>query len=1120
MYAREAYGIHSVFLKKPVANIRYHQYERYRTNSDLNLEFFSLPSDVVVDVKDINPDKYYVVGNIDTDKMGCKDKNCTYDFPSRIFLPYDIPLENNASCATGMFDVYQDPGISADTCSIQDASGRYFRKFNKKSNELLDSSIEEGGNTRGGAKAGGLKCSEQLASLPSSIDLREFYQGAASPGYCGKVDAVCTTDEELIYSVDNGLNIRPCNYGVNDIKIVGAYFSVIENYSNNVTTSFRNVWNQYKANPNSYLFQVTLANIGGSDPSPGQPKTLFVYYTIGTHPRVFSAYAWENWMFDFTQLTDQISLINASEQCSNCDMPAMNDIGIVAGYYTPASNFNFSQNKPVDNTKSQDVTTIAQQKWFDFTQDSNLVFTINNSTMNYKLTESQPAVKTFFIVYTIYSFNPKYTFVAQGLESTNFDFTQITKNLYDKTNIQYRKLYKASDSILDSSSITLKPALFGGLKCSEQIGPSSATYPSWKLIGLGKTGPSYCKPSPASCDLTNATSYTDPMKSYTLDDVVIRSAHYGSTNGFRWMNDYAQSSQKIYMTKNATPENITSFSNTYSTLSSTVTPQQGTSILPQLIRGWELYKRTQQLLAGNGWNRIFTPFPVWSPIDMFSNASISIFNKTMVVLHDTDKQIWYTLDYTVSQPTWVRHGASAAAVELSSDYMMWFRAADNTPWRALDIRTTSVYNRPCLACANNFQTVAKDDYHYSIEGNMNGGGGIMWAVYSDLTNDRRDAASFPNTPYRYLSIDRKPGITNVGVYIDSRFALMYIENFKTSKWQDRSSKGSFIKVSMFDYAVALIGTDRNLYYSPDIRTTEPAFLIAYGPVSNVSLTEWSDGTIVICYISSLGDIRYATIPSTVGFIYTLPPPDPAPGQPKSVLITYTIGNLPIRFSYQSSDIGNPLSYEGMKQMVLTRYKTQPKNYAVGEVTIVRACYNTFDSPTQGDVTALVRQYFSSFLSSSSPSSFSFNVNNSLVGYNDPYPGYLKRLFITYKVGDIPTLFTDSAAERTTYNFSTIVSTVSLINQNTSCELDPTDNQFYRPWYRIGGEGLNSSTITMQKARNGGDSCSIQYSTKPLSSTISIGSSSPTRCSSINAVCKEVVSSNDDSNYTYSSARVL
>ena len=278
MYAGEAYDVHPYHLRKVIGNPKYLNYESKRPNSNRRLETFALPSDVVVDVGDLDPTKYYRVGNIDPVKMGCKTANCIYDFPTRIFLPYDVPKENNAVCKKGLLDVYDDPGISVESCTLKDASNRYFRAFTKRSTSLLDKSVEEGGNTIVGAKVGGLSCSQQLTVLPPTFDTREIYEGASSPGFCVKTDAVCDTSDELIYSVDAGINPKGCSFRIDDIRIVGAYFSPSENYANNVTVRFREIWSAYKTNPTTYTFQITKTNLQSSIPTSN--NILFVYYTI------------------------------------------------------------------------------------------------------------------------------------------------------------------------------------------------------------------------------------------------------------------------------------------------------------------------------------------------------------------------------------------------------------------------------------------------------------------------------------------------------------------------------------------------------------------------------------------------------------------------------------------------------------------------------------------------------------------------------------------------------------------------------------------------------------------------------------------------------------------------
>ncbi len=90
----------------------------------------------------------------------------------------------------------------------------------------------------------------------------------------------------------------------------------------------------------------------------------------------------------------------------------------------------------------------------------------------------------------IYSFLP--------ITSTgSADWSSCTRSTTD--NLWYRPILKQTNEVLDSATITTTPAQFGGRTCSQQIGPTTTTYPFSKIMGSGTSALSYCPPQNAVC---------------------------------------------------------------------------------------------------------------------------------------------------------------------------------------------------------------------------------------------------------------------------------------------------------------------------------------------------------------------------------------------------------------------------------------------------------------------------------------------------------------------------------------------------------------------------------------------------------------------------------------------
>ena len=133
-------------------------------------------------------------------------------------------------------------------------------------------------------------------------------------------------------------------------------------------------------------------------------------------------------------------------------------------------------------------------------------------------------------------YNPLSIYTIRPITSTGSqDYASCTRNTTD--NLWYRPLGKRTD--LETLTKTGSAARYGGLTCTQQIGPVSTTYPSTKIVGSGTTAPSYCPPIPASCQ--NAvtdnqdTNYTffDPVLGNTfipVDCSFVAGPEYWGTN--------------------------------------------------------------------------------------------------------------------------------------------------------------------------------------------------------------------------------------------------------------------------------------------------------------------------------------------------------------------------------------------------------------------------------------------------------------------------------------------------------------------------------------------------------------------------------------------------------------
>lgn len=1155
MRSSEAYGSDpNVFERKK---------EHHRTYRKKPIEHFALPANVIDSASKLDPTKYYVVGSLNQSVSTTvsapilNGEACKSQYPSSVFVEY-IPTPNDhAICSTGTLDVYNDPGISDVTCTLTDSNKNYYRYFQKKSDSLLDTPSSQGGATLKKSQYGGRTCSQQLAFYPSNLDTRTLGKGPLSLGFCPPVDAVCATGDEGLYTVDKSVPGQKCNLSINDIIIVSAYYGArsgngsnysgryvlpfvlsrwnefvnnanknfifipntdypggdiayrdipfsqcateckaLENcggYSTNKTkgsgcwlktravygnvtnantryysggTSTTNNDTYYYPTPANYNLTILPANLGG-DPAPGVPKMLYVNYRIGQDQTVYTATGGDNQTFDFNQLLTQLSIVN-QQVCNSCIYAALNDVTIQSAFFGTSNN------------QGTNITSRAIMQWNLYKQDTISVFPV---TVAFIQNDPNPGVAKFvFINYTIGSSSTVYTAVSP--EGINFDFSQIVQQVDRVTNgAHYMPLFKVPATVIESSAITKSQALFNGKTCSQQLSSTSNSFPDWKLVGKGTTSPSYCPPQNASCLTYTSMLYVNPSQSFNLNDVTIQRAVYGSANSAIDVTDYVRNT-------------------------------------------WNTFKYCQQqLLTGLAWKQVPVggKFIPWASFSYWPDNAVSIFNNVMTVLDNT-QGIWYTLDYTAPNPVWVLRDGKAYNVELSNERLVWVRGLDLRPYRSNDLTVSGNWYVPNNCCSNAFQVIAKEDIHYELSNNRNGNGSsTMWYVNNAGNwSYFRDGNHFPYQPYQCLSIDRNPGSWERGAYTDGRNNLIFITHFWNAQWVDRAIKGFFSRVCMYNYACAMIGIDRNVYYTPDIRSDEKAFLIAYGPAACVSLCENSSGNRVVTYIKNNNQIFYTVIPSLFGnqpAYYA----DPDPGSTSEQLtVTYTIGKSSKLFSFTAPDYNNiDTMFWHIPLVVQTRATTGAYTYTINDVTIQSAFYYPVNNEGR-NVTSLLQSYWNVFKSNQNSS---FPINNTTMGA-DPLPGFQKRLYVNFKIADYPVTFIDSTTtENQNYTFWYIMTALSYLNNSIPslqpsmmCTKSPSSSLFYRPWYSIPAQVQNSAPITTSFPANGGRSCSAL---NPLGETslLDTGTSSPTYCPPQNAKCADVITSNVDSNYSYPSTPV-
>ena len=903
-------------------------------------------------------------------------------------------------------------------------------------------------------------------------------------------------------------------------------------FNSNMTTNNNRDSYFYPAAFN-YTLSINPTTMGG-DPFPGTRKFLFVNYRIGLDQTLYTTTGADTEVLTFNPILDQMELVNR-EMCSSCVYPALNDIIIVDANYGSSYRTGLT------------ITPFFQEKWNQYKVNPNTTFLVNNTTFG-----SDPApgaTKRVFVTYKT-SLNGS-TYTTSSPEGFSFDFSQMIQTLdRDNNNIRYKPLYKVPVTTLESSAITISQAMFNGKTCTQQIvAPMSSTidpkacdsfsssstgvsvkciqkiwsdvgcnnaayipdnysgqwrrqtlaairqdmstwasssaadrkqacytdYPEWKLVGTSTTAPSYCPPTNAQCSTSLTNLYINPGAPVGLDDVTIVSANYGTSTNFLSALDYVRNS-------------------------------------------WNAFKYCQQqLVSGLRWVQVplQSKFLALSSLGSWPDAPVSIFGKTMTVI-DRSNNIWVTSDFTSSNPAWISRDGKGWNIDLSSPTQCWVRGTDIRPYRSDNITVSGNWWLPCGSCVNNYQTVAKDWYHYELENNNNGDGGLTFWCAMDNNNWYRDGRHFPNTPYRCLAMDKDPGTYGRGVYVDGRRSLIFIRDFDASQWVDRSIKGTFNRVSMFNYACAMIGIDRNVYYTPDIRSDEKAFLIAYGPAVNVSINQDASGNPVVAFARDDGQIFYTVIPSWVGNdpIFF---PDPAPGVTKQLTVVYTIGKSAKQYSFTSPDYNNiDTMYWNIPLMVQTRATDGTKTYTLNDIVIQSAWYYPVNLKGR-DVTTILQGYWNTY--KANPASV-FSINNTSMG-GDPLSGNQKKLYINFKVGDYPVVFVDQSATDTTtnYNFWYLVTTINYLNNTTLCTQSTTDNLYYRPWQSISPILQDSSPLTTSFPVNNGAFCSTL---NPLQATslLNSGSTSPSYCPPVPAKCLNVVDSNTGTNYSYTPTAII